>query len=440
MTSFLSLANQFLTKVFALEPFSVVEVKIEDYNHYDIMTREETLILYSYCDNKNRNNYEILLHRENSSTRTAFSLYRSTKSDESQIYFLRLKDKLPVFMTRFPNLLTVSSLQELCKYINANPSQNMAHICAHFGYIDYFRQLSTEFQETSAINELLNAQDESEGKTSLQIAVETQRLNIIQAILAIPNVQLKFDLVDHSGNNLLHVAAQTNGQIVLILCATIKTNQSNDLLMQIINAKNHDNFAPLYLACSHDKTSCVKELLKNGADVNGASIQDTHAGASPDSLSSSSTSRDESPSDLNDDRLINMLNVNDMKNGGTPLHWCKSSEVIEILVERNCNLNARNFHGDTALHHMVARGDLNCTISLLGHGADVNAIGANGNTPLHVSIKANNTTIVQALVVFGANVDIANSSGHSARHLAATSNQSPAKDTILYVLHSVCAR
>ena len=445
MTSFLSLANQFLTKVFSLEPYSVVEVKIEDYIHYDIVAREESLILYNYCDNKNQNNYEILLHRENSSTRTAFSLYRSTRNDEAEIYFIRLKDKLPIFMTRFPNLLSTSSLQEICKHINANPSQNMAHICAQFGYIDYFRQLSTEeFNETStsimtANNQLLNAQDESQGKTCLQIAIETQRLNIIQAIIALPNVELKFNLVDRSGNNLVHVAAQTNGTIVSIICATIKTNHGNDLLMEIINAKNYENFAPLYLACSHDKPSCVKELLKNGADVNGASIQDNNNAGDNDS-SSSTTSRDESQSDLNDDRLINMLNVNDMKNGGTPLHWCKSSEVIEILVERNCNLNARNFHGDTALHHMVARADLNCTLSLLGHGADVNAIGANGYTPLHVSIKANNVAIVQALIVFGANVDLLNASGYSARHLAAISTQSPAKDTILYILHSVCAR
>ncbi|KAH9414548.1 85/88 kDa calcium-independent phospholipase A2, partial [Dermatophagoides pteronyssinus] len=435
----------------ALEPYSVVEVKIEDYNHYDIMAREETLILYSYCNNKNQQQYEMLLHRENSTLRTAFSLYRSIKSDEAQIYFLRLKDKLPIFVNRFPNILSISSLQELCKYINMNPTQNMAHICSNFGYIDYFRQLPNEYKDNiQKINELLNQQDKNDGKTCLQIAIEQQRLNILQAIFAIPNVEINFTLVDNFGNNLLHIAAQqSNGQIVSLLCQTIRMNLSNDILMEIINAKNRENFAPLYLACSNDKPACVKELLKNGADVNGASIQDNNNNNNDgkqgrDSLSSSSTptSRDESPSsdNMNNDRLINMLNVNDMKNGGTPLHWCKSSEVIEMLVERNCNLNARNFHGDTALHHMVARSDLNCTISLLGHGADVNASGANGNTPLHVSIKANNTTIVQALIVFGAQVDLKNSSGHTARHLAATSQQSPAKDTILYILHSVCAR
>lgn len=42
-----------------------------------------------------------------------------------------------------------------------------------------------------------------------------------------------------------------------------------------------------------------------------------------------------------------------MKHGGTPLHWSSSREVIEALVDRNCDVNAVNFNGRTALHIMV---------------------------------------------------------------------------------------
>lgn len=43
-----------------------------------------------------------------------------------------------------------------------------------------------------------------------------------------------------------------------------------------------------------------------------------------------------------------------MKDGGTPLHWATSKEIINAMVELGCIVNARNFHGLTALHKMVS--------------------------------------------------------------------------------------
>lgn len=295
-------------------------------------------------------------------------------------------------MHKLSNLLSVSVLQQTCRYINDNPSQNLGHICAHFGHVDYFRQLSPSSPAQPSELEMLNICDDN-GKTPVHIAVESQRLSVIQAILSLSP---KLDIVDNDGNNILHLAAQTNQQIIAAICTAVNTrtieiltggdqpesrddllNNSSSTLFQMINTKNKNNFTPLYLACVKDKPECVKELLKNGADVNGASICDQN-----------SIVRDES-FDLSDLRLIKQLNPKDMKNGGTPLHWCKSVEVVEMLIEMNCNLNARNFHGDTALHIMVTRANINCVLSLLSHGADVSAIGANGNTPLHLAVKVN---------------------------------------------------
>ena len=57
------------------------------------------------------------------------------------------------------------------------------------------------------------------------------------------------------------------------------------------------------------------------------------------------------------------------------------------MIEHGCDLNARNFQDNTALHITVARNRVNCVILLLSHGADVNAVGMDGDTPLHVAVR-----------------------------------------------------
>lgn len=62
-------------------------------------------------------------------------------------------------------------------------------------------------------------------------------------------------------------------------------------------------------------------------------------------------------------------------------------QVLESMIEYGCDLDAKNFQDNTALHIMVARNRLSCVILLLSYGADVNAVGMEGDTPLHVAVK-----------------------------------------------------
>lgn len=140
MEQFLNFAS-FVKKVFAVDTFTVIEVKIEDYIHYEIVDREDSLILHKYEGDNAQINFEIVLHKANQ-TRNAFrycffvdifrfsltnspyfvSIYRSSNSEEGQIYYLRLKEKLPAFARIFPNF-SVSQLSEMCKYVNQHPTQ-----------------------------------------------------------------------------------------------------------------------------------------------------------------------------------------------------------------------------------------------------------------------------------------------------------------------------
>lgn len=128
-----------------------------------------------------------------------------------------------------------------------------------------------------------------------------------------------------------------------------------------------------------------------------------------------------------------------MKNGGTPLHWSTSREVLLELILRGCDVNAVNFDEKTALHIMVEKNSLECAVALLVHESEVDMIDKDGNTPLHIAIEKKSISLVQCLVVFGADFNRPNRAGKTPRHMVGK-NSGKVEDNILYVLHSVGAK
>lgn len=137
---------------------------------------------------------------------------------------------------------------------------------------------------------------------------------------------------------------------------------------------------------------------------------------------------------------MNKLYTQDMKHGGTPLHWAISREVINTLIDKNCDINALNFDDRTALHIMVLRGRLECAVALASRGAEVSIGDSEGNTPLHLAAKQSNVAMVQALIVFGANLEAKNKMGFTPRHTVPAEMSSSNYDKILYILHAVGAK
>lgn len=112
-----------------------------------------------------------------------------------------------------------------------------------------------------------------------------------------------------------------------------------------LNARNKNGHTPLHMACLADKPDCVKALILAGADVNIAATK----GDIPDAYVEPSYVANYLQNNPN------TLYLKDIKNGGTPLHWASSREVIEALIDVNCNIDALNFEKKTALHVMVER-------------------------------------------------------------------------------------
>lgn len=80
---------------------------------------------------------------------------------------------------------------------------------------------------------------------------------------------------------------------------------------------------------------------------------------------------------------------------------------VENLLNHGAQTIARDAHGYTPLHRSCEKGDIDITILLIEHNADVNAqdfsdIGTTGTTPLHL---AYNEAIIEILMFNGANIN-----------------------------------
>ncbi|KAH6943765.1 hypothetical protein HPB50_026941 [Hyalomma asiaticum] len=298
----------------------VLEVKPDEYALCNILAREDSLVIYQYPPStpvtEDSASYDVVLHKDiTRSPHAAFSLLRTKDQVAAEVFFMLLKDKLPLLLECVPDLLTKEMVQEVVQLLHSNPTWNLAHLAAHLGLVDCFKnprvaaQISTCAQDTLA--------------TPLHVAVRAQKLNSVQVLMS---MDAPLDLTDHNGDTIYHAAAVT-----------------------------------------------TKELIK----------------------------------------------------------------CLETMIELGCDLDAKNFQGNTALHIMVARGRLSCVISLLSHGANVNAIGSDGDSPLHVAVRSD-VSLIHALIVFGADVNQRNQKGETARHLAAVSKLNK-KDVVLYTLHAVGA-
>ncbi|GLH07344.1 Transient receptor potential channel pyrexia [Gryllus bimaculatus] len=387
------------------DPHKVLDVKSKSYSEKIIHCREDAIVLYGPTQDK----YEIVLHRPCSETlHQAFSLYRTTELHDAELTFLQLKDKVPLLVDISREVCNINGIQKMCDLLRDQPSWSIAHVAAHFALLDCFTH--------PLVLSCLNSSDPSTGISPLQVAIGTGSLRAVQTLV---NAQASLEHIDKEGNSVFHYAAESSKDIIMALCAEST---------KCLNMQNSIGYTPLHRACLADKPECVKALLRAGADVN---ISATRSALSPGSSTT--------PPGYVGDFLQghpNKLHAQDMKFGGTPLHWSCSREVINTLIDMGCHINALNFVGRTALHMMVFRNRLDCVVALLSHNADINVADKDGDTALHLAVRHGTYALVQALVVFGANLMYRNNKGETPRHCISPDARG---ERILYILHSVGA-
>ena len=93
--------------------------------------------------------------------------------------------------------------------------------------------------------------------------------------------------------------------------------------------------------------------------------------------------------------------------------------TVQVLVDVEADVEARDETGATALHVAASKGDVATVLALVEAGADVEARDETGATALHVAASKGDVATVLALVEAGADVEARDETGATALHVAA---------------------
>ncbi len=113
----------------------------------------------------------------------------------------------------------------------------------------------------------------------------------------------------------------------------------------------------------------------------------------------------------------NLINTRDATSGDTALHLVTARRDLQwmsFLIYKGANVNARNEQGVTPLSLAVGLNFVEGVDVLLGKGARVNDPGADGETPLIAAVHQRSVELVRTLIRAGADPRRADNSGRNA--------------------------
>ena len=101
---------------------------------------------------------------------------------------------------------------------------------------------------------------------------------------------------------------------------------------------------------------------------------------------------------------LNLIHILD-REGFAPLHravLAGSEDLVNFLLEMNCDPNFPSREGDRAIHFAARQGEMGIVSLLHGANADINAVSHRGITPLHYAVLSSSSEAVRTFLDRGA--------------------------------------
>lgn len=281
--------------------------------------------------------------------------------------------------------------------------------------------------------------DGSERWTALHLAAMNGHASTVALLI---NAGAPIEAVDGRDLTPLALAANCNkSEIVKLLIAK---NASVCLDPQTASGR-----AMLGSAIRQDTTSCLEQLIAQGAAVKGknegigellctaASLDKkaaiellvtkgaNPASARPGGYTALHAAAAMGRTDVMEFLISKGLDVNAVtRDGIAPIHeavgWNAQQSVVELLIAKGANIRASDKLGKTPLHLAAGNGHLGIVRLLLSKDAPVESKAIDGATPLHAAAVGGFPDIAKILVSQSAHVDVATDSKTTPLHEAAS--------------------
>ena len=123
-----------------------------------------------------------------------------------------------------------------------------------------------------------------------------------------------------------------------------------------------------------------------------------------------------------------VVNTRDLTSGETGLHIVtarRDLQWVRFLLQNGANANIADNDGRTPLIIASELGFVEAVEALVRNGARVDIANSTGETPLIAAVHSGNLALIEALVAAGANPDLGDASGRTARDYASMPGTNP---------------
>lgn len=235
-----------------------------------------------------------------------------------------------------------------------------------------------------------------------------------------------FEQVEHGSTELrcaLNAEVSTlrnaNGESLLIVAVRVGNTPVAKQLAQIdpesIDETDNEGWSALLNAAHGGFVDVVRLLIDHGAAVDQPDLM----GWSPLMWAVYKNHLDVVDLLLNAKGHVNLI---DEEDGLTPLIVASGrgfAQIVERLIEADCQVNACDKFGSTALIWAARKGHLPVVQLLLNSGAEVDAVGMYSSTALMLATRGNFLQVVDLLLTREPNVNVADQNGLTALGMAA---------------------